>query len=458
MRTVIYSRISQDDGTGLGVARQEKDCRAYCENRGWEITSVVTENDQSAYGKRRPLYEAMLDDIKQGTFDALVVWHPDRLHRSPKELEAFIDVVEATGLTVGTVTAGDLDLATPDGRLTARIVGSVSRKESEDKSRRLRRKHLELAEAGKIAGGGRRPFGYEKDRITIVPSEAALIRDAAARVLAGESIRGVTLDWQRRGVETVTGASWQPTTIKRMLMSARVSGQREHHGRIVGPAEWPSIITPDDTIRLRAILNDPSRSTGTTSIRSYLATGMVYCARCDVPMQAQGVRRKGHLYRRHACSPDRGGCGRCGIGAQPLEDLIAEACFVALDGPALAARTAVAEHVAPQDVVAPLEARMDVLAEMFAAGEISRPEWATARAGIEARLIDARQAIAADVVDTSVSDLAGRGDELRQAWPEMSLEARRAVIEAVITRIVIAPTTRANNKFDAGRITIEWRL
>ncbi len=32
--------------------------------------------------------------------------------------------------------------------------GSVARKESEDKSRRLRRKHEELAVSGKVGGGG----------------------------------------------------------------------------------------------------------------------------------------------------------------------------------------------------------------------------------------------------------------------------------------------------------------
>ena len=62
MGTVIYTRISKDDGTAPGIKRQEEDCRAYCENTGWTVAAVVPENDASAYGKRRPLCEAMLDD------------------------------------------------------------------------------------------------------------------------------------------------------------------------------------------------------------------------------------------------------------------------------------------------------------------------------------------------------------------------------------------------------------
>ncbi len=54
-----------------------------------------------------------------------------------------------------------IDLATHDGQFLARILGAVAKNESDDKSRRIKRKHEELAQAGKIAGGGSRPYGYE---------------------------------------------------------------------------------------------------------------------------------------------------------------------------------------------------------------------------------------------------------------------------------------------------------
>lgn len=462
MQAAIYCRISQDaTGAGLGVARQEKDCRALCKARGWTVADVIIENDTSAYGKkRRKLYEAMLERIEAHEYEALVVWHPDRLHRSPRELETFIDLVERTGLAIATVTAGDYDLATPEGRLTARIVGSVARKEVEDRSRRLRRKHEELAENGKVAGGGRRPFGYEADRRTIRKDEAKLIRAAAKRVLAGESVRSVVIGWQDRGVESVTGAPWQPTTVKRLLMSGRISGQREHHGRIVGPAEWPGIIDPDDTLRLRSILSDPTRDRSSRTPRSYLLTGLVVCGRCQVKMSTGAVKRKGHTYPRYVCLGDRGGCGRCGIGGVPLEELITEAVLQVLDTPKLAKRSARARQAArtPEvDEVEVLQARLDTLAEMYAAGEISRPEWSTARTSIDKRLTAATSDVARAVKTAASDAYLGRGGELRKAWPSMSLGQRRAVVDAVIENIEIAPTTKANNKFDSGRVGITWR-
>jgi site-specific DNA recombinase len=94
----------------------------------------------------------MLAAVEDGVLDAIVTWHNDRLHRSPRELEAFIDLVERRGVRVAVVTGGDYNLTTPEGRFRARIVGAVARKESEDRSRRVRRKHLELAEQGRPAG------------------------------------------------------------------------------------------------------------------------------------------------------------------------------------------------------------------------------------------------------------------------------------------------------------------
>jgi site-specific DNA recombinase len=154
VRAGIYTRISYDPaGQRAGVERQRLDCEALCHSRGWEVGCYLEDNDRSAFsGKPRRAYQQLLRAIETGEIDAIVTWHNDRLHRSPKELEGFIDLVERTGVRVAVVSGGDYDLTSPDGRLAARIVGAVARKESEDRSRCVRRKHLELAEQGRPAG------------------------------------------------------------------------------------------------------------------------------------------------------------------------------------------------------------------------------------------------------------------------------------------------------------------
>jgi DNA invertase Pin-like site-specific DNA recombinase len=260
IRAAAYARISSDrDGDQLGVRRQLEDCERLVERQGWELAERYVDDDVSAYtGRRRPAYRQMLDDIRAGFVDAVVVWHLDRLHRQPKELEEFFELCAAAGVRRLASVSGDIDLATDDGQFLARILGAVSRKESDDKSRRIRRKHQELAQAGRIGGGGTRPYGYEADRRTIRESEAAVIRECAKRLLAGEAIRSLCRDLDERQIPTVTGGRWTTQTLRRLLRSGRISGQREHHGELVAVAEWPAIIARAQTTRIRALFSDPA--------------------------------------------------------------------------------------------------------------------------------------------------------------------------------------------------------
>lgn len=183
----------------------------------------------------------MLAALEDGQLDAIVTWHNDRLHRSPRELEAFIDLVERSGVRVAVVSGGDYELTTPDGRFTARIVGAVARKESEDRSRRVGRKHLELAERGRPAG--QLGWGVRTE------SERELVREAASRVLAGEGLMTIAKDWNRRGVARPTECAWTAPTLRKVLLSARVAGLREHgadpSGKVLGaltPTVWEKAI------------------------------------------------------------------------------------------------------------------------------------------------------------------------------------------------------------------------
>lgn len=463
----IYARISQDrTGAGLGVARQETDCRAWAEKNGWTVVAVYTDDDLSAYKRRkpRPGYLRLVEAIRSGEHDGLIAWHPDRLHRRNAELEPFIEVVEGTGLTFGMVMAGHFDLNTANGRLLARITGAVDEHESDHKSERIRRKHLELAQNGKVPGGGIRPFGYEADRVTVRESEADLIREAAERVLAGDGLRTICNDWTSRGVATVTGAQWQGVTLRRLLRSGRIIGWREHHGQLVAEAEWPAIIDPETGRRLRRLLDDPARNKYDTTSHKYLLSGMVVCGNCGgkVVMVARPVMRKGHRYRRYGCVTDKGGCNSCGIGAEPLEDLITEAVFIRLDTPALAKAVARRKSKPKKgihfDDVPIIEARMSELAEMYAAGELNRAEWSTARAGLTERLDEARKVEAQSIRDEAAVEPLRQPDVLRREWPSLSLEKKRKVLGTIIDHITIAPTSKANNKFDPDRVDVTWKI
>src|SRR5205823_14429017 len=135
-------------------------------------------------GKRRAEYGRCLDDLRSGTIDGLLVYDLDRLHRQPRELEQFIDLCQGLRLTDVASVSGDIDLTTADGQFQARILGAVAKKESDDKSRRIRRKHEDIALKGGVSGGGSRPYGCEADKVTVRAAEAAIVRACAKRPLA----------------------------------------------------------------------------------------------------------------------------------------------------------------------------------------------------------------------------------------------------------------------------------
>ncbi len=88
-RAAIYCRISDDrEGRGLGVARQEDECRALAERLGWSVTHVYRDNDLSAYrGRRRPGYQALLEAVKQGVMAPAVFVH--RFRSNPYSVLVF---------------------------------------------------------------------------------------------------------------------------------------------------------------------------------------------------------------------------------------------------------------------------------------------------------------------------------------------------------------------------------
>ena len=58
----------------------------------------------------------------------MAVYDLDRLHRQPRDLERFFDICDRAGIKDLASVAGDVDLASSDGRLMARIMGAVAAK------------------------------------------------------------------------------------------------------------------------------------------------------------------------------------------------------------------------------------------------------------------------------------------------------------------------------------------
>src|SRR3954462_15625033 len=77
-RAALYLRVSTD---GQTVDNQRLALVGVCEQRGWEVVEVYSDNGVSgAKGRnQRPGLDAMLKDASRGRFDVVLAWALDRL-------------------------------------------------------------------------------------------------------------------------------------------------------------------------------------------------------------------------------------------------------------------------------------------------------------------------------------------------------------------------------------------
>ena len=450
------------------MSRQLADCADLIGGRGWSAVGQFVDNDVSAFsGSKRPSFERLVALVRAGQVDVIVAYHVDRLYRRLRDLVPLLEACEKYGTTIATVKAGELDLGTAAGRMIASILGSVSEGESARQAERIRRQKLERALAGK-PNGSMRSFGYAADG-TIIPEEAEVIQDVAARVLAGESIRSLVFELQQRSVPTVKGGSWRGPSLRQMLMAARLSGQREHtpvtqgrghsNGLIVSEGTWEAILSKEDTARLRELLSDPARRTMRPGRQ--LLTGLLICGSCEMTMNSHADKTSG---RRYQCIriPGTNKCGRRSVSGESADAYITEVLFTAIyvDGPPSRFYRPAPSGVPveSQRAAEEIASRLRELAAAFANEHIDEEEYE----GRSSQLKDRRRALLRSAMTltptVALATLPDHVDELRRTWQHWPVDKRRAVLCSAVGSVTLdAARPGRGPRFDTARFRISWR-
>jgi len=472
MRAAIYARISQDtEGTELGVTRQQDDCRREADRRGWDVEQVYIDNDVSATkSKRRPAYQDMLRDIRTGRIQAVIVWSMDRLTRTPRELEDIIDLADRQGLALANV-GGHTDLSTPAGRAFARSLGAFARLETDNLATRLRRKFQEKAEKGEPHGYS--PFGFTRvaapdssnpERITtrdvIEPSEAAIVREVARRVLALESLRSVATDLNNRGIPSPRAAQWSSTILRQILVRPANAGLRQHQGKVIGRSTGDAIYDEDTHNRLVALLKDPTRKSNHVGPGyKYLLSGIAICGRCGGVMRRQigrtQLNKTTGISKRQPPSYNCSVCFKVRRKQEAVDEVVSEVLIARLSQPDAIALFAASDSTAAaeaQAAIQAIDAKLDLVADQFADDTITAGQLKRITTKLRSERALAENRLRAAQPSTAVADLVG-GD-VRAKWAAMPIAARREVVETLVT-VTIKPAG-SGQRFDPEDVAIEW--
>lgn len=453
---MLYLRISEDrTGEALGVERQETDCRALCEQRGWDVADVITENDTSATKGRRPGFARLLELIEARALDMVVIWAVDRLVRQLAELETLINACEQHGVKIATVT-GDLDLSTDTGRLVARILTSVARAEIERKSARQAAAHAQAVKAGKPTGG-RRAFGYTADGMDLVPEEAEVLEEVYDRFNAGATLGELCRMLNERGIRTPRGNTWATGSLRQVLLNPRNCAlrgvkwlatdsegrpklnaqgqqQRQQFHTIVGAASWPAAV-PEPAWRAASdrLQDEERRKSYKGSNRKYLLSGLAVCAveGCGRTLRNKINNKSRNLF----CAALTHVCRRADAVEQFVEDVILERLRQPDAIDLVQPRTKGIDLAGLRDEASAMRERLREMARAEALGHRTRDEVEAAREAVTERLAEIDRITAeAGRVDV-VAKFVGTERDPAEVWhdPKTTLAQRQALISALAT-------------------------
>ncbi|NKR50164.1 recombinase family protein [Rhodococcus hoagii] len=465
----MYLRQSQDrSGEQLGIDRQREDVHRLVAARGWTVVAEYVDNDVSATSRKpRPAFNRMMEAVDAGDVDVIAARHIDRLLRKLSEMEQTLERCDAHGVYI--VTASDsVDTSTDGGRLVARILASVGQGEMERKSARQKAAQAQAAKLGRWTGG-RRAFGYESDGVTICESEAELIRQGYADVLAGLSMGEVARKWNAAGLRTPQGQRdgteklWNHQNAKDVLTNPRYAGLRRHREQgqrasirqnptlgIVATAEWPALVSEDTWRATVAALTDPARWKPVKG-RKKLLTGVAMCAECLDTVHGGASSHGKPAYRCRSLK-------HVSRLSDPIDEFVSAVAVERLSRPDALATFApqVEQDTRPMSEEADtLRKRLDDVAVTYADGAITDAQFRTVTTRVRERLAEIEAEIAAAGSADLIAPLL-RSDDVRATWEALETGRKRSIIEALM-EVTIHPVGRGVRTFKPESVGIEWK-
>jgi site-specific DNA recombinase len=434
-KAAIYCRISDDrKGTGQKVEDQEKDCRELAERLGLTVTDdlVFVDNDISAMqstrrGKRRRRWDDLLVVIRTGLVDAVLATEPERVQRELRDLLDYIDACNLHDVPTYTVRGGNFDLSTPNGRFQAHIITAAKQNETEQAKARMKAARIHKTSRGEWTGG-KRPYGYKADGVSIVPAERDAVVWACAQILSGMSLSATAKALNKDGKFSSTGRPWDARTLRRMLLRPRNAGLTVHRGQIVATAQWPALMDETTWRGVVAVLGDPDRRTAPGGPPRWLGTNLYRCHCGELVVSKSRVKPKMTVY---TCSAG----AHLSRNAAEVDAYVREVTIAVLvaKGKGLLVPEGAGERLAElhtQDEA--LAAKLAELGRMLGDGRLDFPTVEAATATIRSE----REAITKELTAMQAgSVLSGVADavDVAAAFDACDLSRRRAIVDLLMT-------------------------
>ena len=348
IRCAIYTRKSTDEGLDQSFntldAQRESGEAFILSQRHENWLALPTCYDDGGYtgaNMDRPALKRLLDDVRAGLVNCVVVYKVDRLTRSLLDFSRIVETLDQHGVSFVSVTQ-QFNTSTSMGRLILNVLLSFAQFEREMIAERTRDKMSAARRKGKWVGGNP-VLGYDLlpqgGGLKTNEEEAKRVREVYGLYLEYGSLVPVVQELDRRGWrckqwvtrsgKTAGGKQFTKNRLYNLLTNIIYTGRVEHHETIY-PGEQPQIIETSMWNRVQAKLSGNRRTGGRLVRNKYgaLLKGLLRCASCDVGMVHTYTRKGTRLYRYYVCvNAHQRGWNKCetrSISAPEIEEAVVD--------------------------------------------------------------------------------------------------------------------------------------
>ena len=464
-RAAIYARQSNTTEGSQSLAIQVDACRRLAERFEVEVIHELVEPPStSAYkdrGRTRREFNALLRLIKDRDVDCVIIYKTDRMSRGGGVgWSPLLEAIEAAGHNTSRFVLSESGWLS-EFKLSIRA--AMDREEAFKIATRMTDVRALEARQGRPRPGRARGYGYERDCVSVREPEAVAIREAARRLLSGESLYSVVKDWNARAVPTVAGRGWSSTTLGNIMRSPRIAGLRAHHGEIVATGQWPAIISPAEHHELAALLAPRTDARRKTAPRTFALIGLLFCGRCGAKLRS-AVRSGGT--RSYACrkGDNLNGCGGIRIKAEWVEDEVRTYVVGALTDPEVRRRIIAALPTPDGDrevlltEMRQIEAQRRRVTDLAVEGSITPREAKRKNEELDVLSERFQSRLASAPRVRAMAEVPLEYERLAEEWTRRGVDYQRLLSSLTIRRITVNPSTRPSRVWDPDRLRWELRV
>ena len=315
VRWAIYTRVSTDQGLEQdfnSLDAQYDASKAYIRSQahaGWTpLRAKYDDGGFSGGNTDRPALQRLLEDVRAGKIDIIVVYKVDRLTRSLADFAKLVELFDEHKVSFVSVTQ-QFNTTTSMGRLILNVLLSFAQFEREVTSERIRDKITASKRKG-LWVGGMAPLGYDTKgrKITVKKAEAERVRTIFQCYLKLGSLNLLMAELRKRGIvskirklrsgEKVGGIPFTRGPLAHLLRNRFYIGEVSFKGEVL-PGEQPAILDRDLFKAVQLKLSEQATNHTVTRIQSQaLLSGRIFDDRgnCMSPSHARKGNTKYRYY------------------------------------------------------------------------------------------------------------------------------------------------------------------